>query len=71
MNAVTRHSGTDPETTRETPADGQQSPTISFDARARLRGAFDDVTVQQAVLGATADDNTPADTVERRSAATY
>jgi hypothetical protein len=55
MNAVRhRRSGDDPETdhetTTESPAD-RQHPAVGFDARDRLRGALDETTVRQAVLG--------------------
>lgn len=67
MNALaTRDSGIDPETDRTTPeSSAADQPSISFDARARLRGAFDDVTVRQAV------EATPADATERHTAAGY
>lgn len=55
MNAVRhRRSGDDPETSREptheSPADPRHA-TGGFDARDRLRGALDETTVRQAVLG--------------------
>jgi hypothetical protein len=55
MNAVRhRRSGDDPETGRETTTESpatRQHSAVEFDARDRLRGALDETTVRQAVLG--------------------
>ena len=54
MNAVRHRRSDDPETGRETTTESptnRQHPAVEFDARDRLRGALDETTVRQAVLG--------------------